>query len=440
MGNFAGLGGVGIFAAGTRTTMNNRALFLQHVAQTSPAPMGLEITQAGGVYMYDPQGRQYIDLISGFSVMHLGHGVEQVQQAIKQQVDAYMHLMVYGEIVESPQVQYAHALTQSLPPQLDCVYFTNSGTEATEGAMKLAKRVTGKTKIIACNNAYHGSTQGALSIMGSEYWRNAYRPLLPGIIHADFNSEALLQAIDGDTACVVMEVVQAEAGVHAALHSWLQAVREKCTATGTLLVFDEIQTGFGRTGTLWAFEQYGIVPDILLLGKALGAGMPLGAFISSYQHMQQLTAQPVLGHISTFAGHPVCCAAGLAGFRLLQEQYFAARSPWPEAPNEVPEVYYQPDVLEREQLFRSLLKHPAIVAVRSRGLLMAVELPSAELCIEVCHLCMPKGVVTDWFLFAPHCLRIAPPYIISNEQIQHACTIILAAIEEVCTKHTHNEN
>lgn len=396
--------------------------------------MGLEIVRAQGVSMYDPQGREYIDLISGFSVMHLGHAVPEVQQAIKQQVDAYMHLMVYGELIESPQVQYAHALTQCLPPQLDCVYFTNSGTEATEGAMKLAKRVTGKTKIIACHDAYHGSTQGALSIMGSEYWRNAYRPLLPGIVHADFNSEALLQAIDTDTGCVVMEVVQAEAGVHAALHSWLHAVRQKCTETGTLLVFDEIQTGFGRTGTLWAFEPYGVVPDILLLGKALGAGMPLGAFISSYSHMQQLTAQPVLGHISTFAGHPVCCAAGLAGFTLLRGRYFAPWQAWPSDPMQCRDIFYQPDILAKEQLLRSLLRHPAIRAVRSRGLLMAVELPGAEACIAVCHACVQAGVVTDWFLFAPHCLRIAPPYNISEAQIQHACATILAAIDKVCTK------
>lgn len=339
--------------------MNNRQLFLQHVAQTSPAPIGLEIVKAEGIYMWDVAGQRYIDAISGFSVMNIGHGHPAVKAAINKQVEDYMHLLVYGEIIESPQVQYAKRLSSLLPASLDCVYFTNSGAEAAEGAMKLAKRVTGRTQIIAFNNAYHGSTQGALSIMGGEYWRNAYRPLLPDVWHVDFNTDEALKSITEKTACVVAEVVQAEAGAKPAQQAWLTALRQRCTDTGTLLVFDEIQTGFGRTGSLWAFEQYGVVPDILLLGKALGGGLPLGAFIASHAHMQQLTFNPVLGHISTFAGHPVCCAAGLAAFEELIKfaninLQFAGHSSL-QAANCILET-----VIEKELQFRSLLHHPAI--------------------------------------------------------------------------------
>lgn len=407
--------------------LSNRQLFLQHVAQTSPAPIGLELVRAEGVWLWDAGGKKYLDLISGFSVMNMGHGQPAVKTAIQQQVDSYMHLLVYGEIIESPQVQYAHLLSRHLPASLDCVYFTNSGTEATEGAMKLAKRLTGRSKMVAFNKAYHGSTQGALSIMGGEYWRNAYRPLLPDVWHADYNEAAALETITEQTACVVMEVVQAEAGVHAPLHQWLHAVRQRCTETGALLIFDEIQTGFGRTGTLWAFQQYGVVPDILLLGKALGGGLPLGAFISSHSRMQALTFQPVLGHISTFAGHPVSCAAGMAQFNLLLGQFFPHREQLttsPEGPLEA-----NPDILQKEQLLRSLLIHPAIKTVRSRGLLMAVQLPSAEFCQKVCHRCVQAGVVTDWFLFAADCLRIAPPLITLPADLKWACNAILLAIE-----------
>jgi len=424
-------------------TLSNRQLFLQHLAQTSPAPIGLEIVRAEGVHMWDKDGKQYTDLISGFSVMNLGHGQPAIKEAIKKQVDDYMHLMVYGEIIQSPQVQYAKRLTEFLPPQLDCVYFTNSGTEATEGAMKLAKRVTGKSKMVAFNNAYHGSTQGALSIMGGEYWRNAYRPLLPDVWHADFNTECALYFIDNQTACVIMEVIQAEAGVLAADAKWLKAVREKCDETGALLIFDEIQTGFGRTGTLWAFEKYGVVPDILLLGKALGGGLPLGAFISSHEKMHALTNNPVLGHISTFAGHPVCCAAGFAGFELLVELMDDSgeltedgngkkdnrEGITGEGLSSLP--CQLSSLFPKKQLFLTLLTHPGIKEVRSTGFLMAVQLENADICLKVCHECVKAGIVTDWFLFAPDCLRIAPPLIITNEQIQHACRVIVESIDKV---------
>jgi acetylornithine/N-succinyldiaminopimelate aminotransferase len=390
--------------------MNQRQLFLQHVAQTSTAPLALEIVKAAGCEMWDASGKKYIDLIGGISVANIGHRHPKVLAAIQAQLDAYLHVMVYGEFVQSPQVQYAHLLTQHLPSSLNAVYFTNSGAEAVEGAMKLAKRVTGRTQMVAYNNSYHGSTQGALSIIGSEYWRNAYRPLLPGIQHLQYNSFADLQWIDEDTACVIAETVQAEGGIIPPANNWLQALRQRCTETGTLLVLDEIQAGFGRTGTLWGFEHFGVVPDIVLLGKALGGGMPMGAFIADVQLMNQLADNPVLGHITTFGGHPVCCAAGMAAFKALLEE------------NCLQEVQAKHD------LFKSLLVHPKIKSVHSFGLWMAVEFDSFETNKRIIDACIEKGVLTDWFLFAAHCLRISPPLTVSTAQIRAACNIILSSI------------
>jgi len=389
-----------------------RRLFLRHVAQTSPNPLGLEIDKAEGVYLYDTSGKAWLDLIGGISVANTGHRHPAVLRAVREQLDRYLHVMVYGELIQSPQVQYATLLAARLPPSLNTVYFTNSGTEATEGAMKLAKRVTGRPGIVAFHRSYHGSTQGALSIIGDEYWRNAFRPLLPGILHEEYNSVAALDAIGPATACVFAETVQAESGVHAPDPEWLQRLGEKCRETGALLVLDEIQVGFGRTGTLWAFEQFGVVPDILLLGKALGGGLPMGAFIADQALMNTLTERPVLGHITTFGGHPLCCTAGLASMKvLLQEDWIAATG-------------------EKAQLFRRLLVHPAIRAVRTCGLLIAVEFGSFEENKRVIDACIRKGVLTDWFLFAPECLRIAPPLSITAGQIRTACEIILSAIEE----------
>ena len=385
-------------------------LFLRHVAQTSPNPLGLEITKAEGHYLYDRSGKAYIDLIGGISVCNTGHRHPRVVQAIKDQADRYLHLLVYGELVQSPQVEYASLLAAHLPPSLDAVYFTNSGAEATEGAMKLAKRVTGRPEIVAFKQSYHGSTQGALSIMGDEYWRNAFRPLLPGIRHADYNSPAALDAITSQTACVIMETVQAERGVYTPDIKWLQALRKRCDDTGTLLVFDEIQTGFGRTGTLWAFQQYAIIPDILLLGKALGGGLPMGAFIAGRDRMWTLTGDPVLGHITTFGGHPLCCAAGLAALQVLLESNWIA------------------EVTRKEALFRSLLIHPSIRSVRSAGLLMAIEFESFEQNKRIIDACITKGLLTDWYLFAPQCLRIAPPLSITDELIRESCSIILSSL------------
>jgi acetylornithine/N-succinyldiaminopimelate aminotransferase len=393
--------------------MTQRQLFFQHVAQTSPAPLALEIVKAEGCRLWDASGKTYLDLIAGISVSQTGHRHPKVIQAIQQQLDRYLHLMVYGELIQSPQVEYAALLTKYLPLSLNSVYFTNSGTEATEGAMKLAKRVTGRTEILAFNKSYHGSTQGALSILGDETFRNAFRPLLPGIIHANYNHENSLDLITEHTACVVAETIQAESGIHAPLRSWMKALREKCKQTGTLLVLDEIQCGFGRNGTLWAFELFDVVPDVLLLGKALGGGMPLGAFIADKNLMQQLTHQPVLGHITTFGGHPVCCAAGKAAMDVLLEE----------------ELIQQ--VHEKEILFRSLLQHPLILSIRSRGLMMALEFESFDQCKQVIDRCIERGVLTDWFLFAPNCLRIAPPLTISQEEIRQACEIIIEVLKEV---------
>lgn len=395
----------------------NYQLFLQHVAQTSPAPLALEIVKAEGSVLEDANGKKYIDLIAGISVCNVGHRHPEVIKAIKKQLDDYLHVLVYGELVETPQVQYARLLAEHLPPSLNSVYFTNSGAEAVEGAMKLAKRATGRTAIAAFNKSYHGSTQGALSILGDEYWRNAFRPLLPGILHLEYNSFDSINEISADTACVIVEPVQAERGIYPATKAWMQALRKRCDETGALLVVDEIQTGFGRTGTLWAFEQLDIVPDILLLGKALGGGMPLGAFIAGKNLMDQFTVNPVLGHITTFGGHPVCCAAGMAAMKVLLQKNLAAQ------------------VAAKEQRFRELLQHKKIKALRSAGLLMAVEFDSYETNKAIIDYCLraegvERGVLTDWFLFSPQSLRIAPPLIITEEEISQACALLLQAMEQ----------
>lgn len=393
--------------------MNLRQLFQQHLAPTSPAPMNLEMVKAAGVFLWDAAGKRYIDLIAGFSVSNIGHSHPAVVKAVQEQAATYMHLMVYGELIQSPVVAYARLLTSLLPSSLDCIYFTNSGAEAAEGAMKLAKRVTGRTKMIAFENAYHGSTQGALSLMGDEYWRRSYRPLLPDIYHYPYGAAEVISAIDHTTACVVLETVQAESGVTVPDPAWLQQVRKRCIETGALLILDEIQAGFGRTGTLWAFEQMGIVPDVLLLGKALGGGMPLGAFIASRQLMHQLSYQPVLGHITTFGGHPVSCAAGLAALEVLLQSGVIGQ------------------VKEKEQFMRGYIQHPAITAVRTAGCWMSLQFASAELNQRIVHQCVKNGLLTDWFIFAPDRLRIAPPLTIENDLLKEACDLLLQSIDEV---------
>jgi acetylornithine/succinyldiaminopimelate/putrescine aminotransferase len=389
-----------------------RQQFLQHVAQTSDIPMLLEIERAEGSFLLDTAGKRYLDLIAGISVSVLGHRHPDVVAAVKLQADKYLHTLVYGEYVLSPQVELASLLAAHLPESLNSVYFTNSGTEATEGAMKLAKRYTGRPEIVACREAYHGSTQGAASLMSPTTFTQAYHPLLPGIRHINFNVEEDLEKITAQTACVILEPVQAEAGVRLPQNAYLEKLRKRCTEVGALLIFDEIQTGYGRTGRLWAFEKYGVVPDVLLLAKGMGGGMPIGAFIASKSLMDALSFEPPLGHISTFGGHPVSCAAGLATLRFLTE-------------NKLWET-----VGEKEALFRQLLVHPAIREVRSAGLLMAVEVGEFDLLRQIILESVANGVITDWFLFNDRSLRIAPPLTISNEEITTACGVIVAAIDK----------
>ncbi len=393
--------------------LTQRQLFLQHVAQTSDAPLGLEIEKAEGVYLYDVAGKKYIDLISGIGVSALGHCHPNVVQAVQEQAAKYMHTMVYGEYVQSPQVQLAKYLCNVLPSTLNAVYFTNSGTEATEGAMKLAKRYTGKTEIISCYNSYHGSTQGALSLNGDEYFKSAYRPLLPDVRQIRYNNFEDIHLITNKTAAIFLEPIQAEAGVIVPDKGYLQAVRKRCDETGTLLVFDEIQTGCGRTGNLFRFQTENVVPDILLVGKAFGGGLPLAAFVADVSIMQVLQHNPVLGHITTFGGNAVCCAAGLASLQIISAQ----------------KLYKQAE--QKAQLFIQMLNHPAIQKIHHCGLMMAVYLDNFDHLRKVISECMENGLITDWFLFANNCMRIAPPLIITEEEIKVSCSIINKALDKV---------
>lgn len=390
-----------------------RAMFLQHLAQTSEFPLMLEVTKGEGVYLFDKNGKKYIDLIAGISVSSLGHCHPAIVEAVSEQAKTFLHTMVYGEYVLAPQVELANLLAENLPDSLNSIYFVNSGTEATEGAMKLAKRATGRGEIISCYKAYHGSTQGSASLMSDDFFTQAFRPLLPGIKHIDFNCDFCLSKITTDTAAVIVETIQAEWGVRAPFKDYLKKLRQRCDEVGALLVFDEIQVGFGRTGTLFAFEQYEVVPDILLLAKAMGGGMPIGAFVADKSIMSVLSHDPLLGHITTFGGHPVCCAAALANLKvLLEEDYISS-------------------VKEKEALFLDYLKHSMILQIRSAGLIMAVDLGSFETVQAVITKCLEKGLITDWFLFNDNCLRIAPPLIISEAEIKDSCDILLESMDEV---------
>jgi acetylornithine/succinyldiaminopimelate/putrescine aminotransferase len=391
---------------------SQRQLFLRHLAQTSDAPLMLEIERAEGMYLYDTEGKAYMDLIAGIGVSALGHRHPKIIQAIQNQLDKYLHTLVYGEFILSPQVQLATLLAKHLPPNLQSVYLTNSGTEATEGAMKVAKRYTGRSHIIAARNAYHGSTQGAMSLNSDDYFTQAFRPLLPDIDWINFNNIDDLEKINDKTAAVIIETVQAESGISPPSVFFLKKLRERCDEVGALLILDEIQAGMGRTGTLWAFEQYDIVPDVLLLAKGLGGGMPIGAFIASPEIMTTLTHDPVLGHISTFGGHPLSSAAAFATLQTLLETDLIEQ------------------VKRKENLFLQYLVHPKIKAVRSAGLWLAVEVESFEFLQKIIQYCLQKGLITDWFLFNNRSLRIAPPLIISEHDIEWACSIILEALDK----------
>ena len=390
-----------------------RQLFLEHVGQTSGNPLMIEIERAEGIYMYSPTGKRYTDLISGVTVSNIGHGNPQVTEAVCNQVRDYMHLMVYGEVVESPQVRYAQALASHLPESLQSVYFVNSGSEAVEGAMKLAKRYTGRREIIGYVNAYHGSTHGALSLMGGEDFKYAARPLLPDVNHIRLNNFDDLLHITERTAAVFIEPVQGEGGVRVCTQEYLSALREKCTQTGALLVFDEIQTAFGRCGSRFAFQRYGVTPDILVLAKALGGGMPLGAFVSSNGIMETLKTNPVLGHITTFGGHPVCCAAGLAAFDFLSSSG----------------LIEQADA--KGKLFEEILSgHPLIKEIRRIGLLLAIEIGDEELNQRIIRDFVEEGLVPDTFLFCESAFRIAPPLIITEEQIRETSAVIIKSLDK----------
>ena len=392
--------------------MNQRQLFLQHLAQTSDFPLMLEIDRAEGIFLFDTSGKKYIDLISGIGVSNVGHRHPNVLAAIHAQLDKYLHTMVYGEYVQSPQVMLAKALADTLPAPLESVYLVNSGSEAVEGAMKLAKRYTGRTEIISFQNAYHGSSQGALSATGHEPFKQNFRPLIPGFRHIRFNEFVDLEFITTQTAAVLVEVIQGEAGVVPANMDYLKALRTKCDETGTLLMFDEIQTGFGRTGTFWAFEQYEVAPDVLISAKGMGGGMPIGCFISSNEIMSVFRNNPILGHISTFGGHPVSAASSLATLRTVLDDKLMA------------------DVIKKEALFRSLLVHHKIKSIRSKGLMIAVEFDSFDVVKPIIDKAVDLGVITDWFLFNDYSMRIAPPLIITEEEIKEACNIILQACAE----------
>jgi len=395
--------------------MTQRELFLKHVGQTSTDPLGFEVSRAEGIYLYDQNGQKHIDLIGGISVCNTGHGHPKIIEAIQNQIGKYMHVMVYGETIQSPQTAYAKALSDALPEKLNSVYFTNSGSEATEGAMKLAKRYTGRSKIFSFKNSYHGSTQGALSVMGSEYWQQAYRPLLPNVHQFIYGDNQILEAIDEETACIIVEPIQSEAGVHEASKQWFEALRSACDQNGTLLIFDEIQTGFGRTGKLFAMERIGVIPDIVLLGKALGGGLPLGAFVSDVEIMNTLAEKPVLGHITTFGGHPVCCAAGLAALQIIQDKFKEDKD----------------FVFKLNEQMHSLLNNKNMKAFKSYGLLAALHFESYEKNKAVIDTCIKNGLFTDWFLFAAHALRIAPPLTISSSEMKKACDILNRSIDEV---------
>lgn len=387
---------------------------MNHVAQVSPKPMDLEIVKANGVYLYDVAGKAYLDFISGISVSNVGHCHPNVVKAIQQQSETYMHLMVYGEYVQMPQVQLAKALTDLLPGNLNSVFYTNSGTEATEGALKLAKRVTGRTEIICFKDAYHGSSHGSLSVMGNEEFKQAFRPLLPDVKILEYNSiEEVEKHISSKTAAVILEPVQSETGYTIAANEFLKAIRKKCEEHNALLIFDEIQNGFGRSGTFFAFEQTGVVPDVLLLAKGMGGGLPIGCFISSRELLNEFTHNPVLGNINTFGGNAVCCAASLACLQTIQSEKLTD------------------DIERKSRLIRSLLVHPAIKNIKGKGFMLSLDFEDTDLNFKIIETCVKNGLIVDWFLFNSHSMRIAPPLVITDEEIKAACGIILNSIEQV---------
>ena len=389
----------------------NQDTFLNNLAQTTDSPYLISIERAEGIYLYSPDGKRYTDLISGIGVSNIGHRNPRVVQAIKDQLDKHLHVMVYGEYIQSTPNQLAKKLASLLPENLNCTYFVNSGTEANEGALKLAKRFTGRTEIISCRKSYHGSTHGSLSVSGNEVKKRAFRPLLPDVTFIDFNKTEDLFSITKQTACVIIETIQGDAGVRVPSKEYMKALRKRCTDTGALLIFDEIQCGMGRTGTLFAFEQFDVAPDILTIAKAFGGGLPIGAFIADKKIMNVLTHNPMLGHITTFGGNPVCCASALATLQVIEDEKLLD------------------GVEAKGKLFESLLKHKAIKEIRRFGLLFAIDFHSAEIVANIVNSAKTDGVICYWFLSHPNSFRIAPPLTITEDQIRESCATILKAID-----------
>ena len=392
---------------------SNRNLFLSHIGQTSPEPMLLEIDSARGIWLFGPKGEKYLDLVSGVSVSNIGHGNKYVIDAVKKQLDSYTHLMVYGELVQSPQVQYARKLVDSLQYHFDTVYFVNSGSEAVEGAVKTARKYTARSRIVSFRNAYHGSTLGAISLYGDAAFRSHFMPLVPDMVQAEYNNIESLSIIDNRVAAVIIEPIQAEAGIVAPRDNFLAEVKERCEKSGALLIYDEIQTGFGRTGTLFAFQRYNVIPDIICLAKSLGGGMPLGAFVSSKDIISTLSENPALGHITTFGGHPVSCAAGLASLEYILDNNLHVKS------------------VEKGRRFRESLNHPGIKEVRGEGLFLSVKLESPEMAGKFISRGTKNGLILDQFLFCRDSFRISPPLIITDDEIDEAVRIILKTIDEI---------
>lgn len=386
--------------------------FARHVAWTSDHPIGLTVEHAEGPFIYLTNGHRIIDFISGIAVSSLGHRHPSVVKAIKAQVDRHLHVMVYGEFVQRPQVAFASLLARYLPPELQVVYYTMSGTEANEGALKLAKKYTGRTKLVAFAHSYHGDTHGSLSVTGRSVYQDPFRPLLPNVEFLPFNDLDALQTIDDETACVITEPIQGEGGINVPSLEWMQALRSRCTEVGALLIFDEIQTGFGRTGTLFAFEEFGVVPDIMTVAKAMGGGMPLGAFISSAEIFATLRNDPPLSHVTTFGGHPVSCAAAHAALQVLLDDNLPARAK------------------EVEAHVRSMLNHPLIVEVRGRGAMLGMELVNREMTEKVVNRCLEEGVLLGWTLHSNTLVRLAPPLSIPFDVLDAALGIIVESLDK----------
>ncbi|HPQ08817.1 MAG TPA: aspartate aminotransferase family protein [Bacteroidia bacterium] len=389
--------------------LSPKEIFFKHIAQTSPAPLGLEIDKAEDIYIYDTNGNKYIDFISGIAVSSVGHQHPEIKKAIVNQLNKYAHIMVYGETIQQPQTDYIKTLMPYLPDSLDCIYFVNSGAEAIEGAMKLSKAYTQRSEIISFENAYHGSTQGALSIAGNEWLKTQFRPLIPGNKILPWNNIDALDEISNQTAAVFIEPIRGEAGVQIPSENFIKALRKKCNETGSLLVMDEIQTGFGRTGKLFAFEHFGVVPDILVLGKAMGGGLPIGAFIAHHSVMQVFTNHP-LGHLTTFGGNAVCVASALASLKVILENNLIENA------------------VTIEKILKEELSHPLIKEVRVKGAMCAVELESEKLVMKTIENALKNGLMIDWFLFAPNCIRIAPPLIISNDELKDGIRRLIQSI------------